>query len=85
MYSKAEEQLKQVEREQASLRATMTTIATEDAGLVCEICRKTKFADPGAGHTCHYCGLRTCNRCGARLIRAANKVRVLFQTVVIFL
>ena len=41
---------------------------------VCDICRKTKFAD-GVGHQCHYCGLKSCARCGGKSMLRANKVR----------
>lgn len=42
-------------------------------GAVCEICHKTKFAD-GVGHKCHYCGLRSCARCGGKLTIKAKLV-----------
>ena len=47
-------------------------IVTADTGAVCEICHKTKFAD-GVGHTCAYCNLKSCARCGGR-INVKNKV-----------
>ncbi|XP_052761762.1 regulating synaptic membrane exocytosis protein 1-like, partial [Mya arenaria] len=37
-----------------------------DTGAVCDICRKTKFAD-GVGHKCTYCNLKSCARCGGRV------------------
>ncbi|ESN92339.1 hypothetical protein HELRODRAFT_127740, partial [Helobdella robusta] len=39
-----------------------STTGSQDPNL-CEICRKTKFAD-GIGHKCHYCFVRSCARCG---------------------
>ena len=42
-------------------------------GAVCEICHKTKFAD-GIGHKCHYCGVRSCARCGGKIALRSNKV-----------
>ena len=42
-------------------------------GAVCEICHKTKFAD-GVGHKCHYCGTRSCARCGGKIALKSNKV-----------
>ncbi|BFZ11469.1 hypothetical protein BsWGS_14508 [Bradybaena similaris] len=38
-----------------------------DEGAVCEICRKTKFAD-GVGHSCNLCHKKACSRCAARLL-----------------
>ena len=47
------------------------TAPTQDA--VCQICHKTKFAD-GIGHKCHYCGVRSCARCGGKIALRSNKV-----------
>lgn len=47
-------------------------VVTEDEA-VCQICHKTKFAD-GIGHKCHYCHLRSCARCGGRMLLKTNKV-----------
>ncbi|XP_041361301.1 regulating synaptic membrane exocytosis protein 2-like isoform X3 [Gigantopelta aegis] len=44
----------------------------QDEGAVCQICHKTKFAD-GVGHSCHYCNLKSCARCGGRVALRANK------------
>jgi len=41
---------------------------------ICQICHKTKFAD-GVGNQCHYCGLRSCSRCGAKAALRSDKVR----------
>ncbi|XP_035660086.1 regulating synaptic membrane exocytosis protein 2-like isoform X2 [Branchiostoma floridae] len=43
-----------------------------DSGAVCEICHKTKFAD-GVGHTCVYCELKVCARCGGKVTLRSNK------------
>lgn len=40
---------------------------------VCQICHKTKFAD-GQGQACHFCGLKSCARCGLKWISAGNQV-----------
>lgn len=40
----------------------------------CHICMKTKFA-AGAGHTCNYCSIRCCARCGGKVNLRSNKVR----------
>jgi len=42
---------------------------------MCQICHKTKFAD-GVGNQCHYCGLRSCSRCGAKAALRSDKVRL---------
>ncbi|XP_078665483.1 regulating synaptic membrane exocytosis protein 2-like isoform X10 [Branchiostoma floridae x Branchiostoma belcheri] len=43
-----------------------------DSGAVCEICHKTKFAE-GFGHTCVYCELNVCARCGGKVTLRSNK------------
>ena len=45
-------------------------------GAVCQICHKTKFAD-GVGHSCNYCNLKSCAKCGGRVTLRSNKVRTL--------
>ena len=40
----------------------------------CQICLKTKFAD-GVGHSCNYCGVRCCARCGGKVTLRSSKVR----------
>ncbi len=40
----------------------------------CEICLRTKFAD-GIGHTCDYCSVRCCARCGGKVTLRSTKVR----------
>ncbi|ELU13904.1 hypothetical protein CAPTEDRAFT_202548 [Capitella teleta] len=49
-----------------------TTPVPTQTGAVCEICHKTKFAD-GIGHKCHYCGVRSCARCGGKMALRPNK------------
>ncbi|XP_076282706.1 rab3 interacting molecule isoform X7 [Lasioglossum baleicum] len=39
----------------------------------CHICMKTKFA-AGAGHTCNYCRIRCCARCGGKVNLRSSKV-----------
>ncbi|XP_034937546.1 regulating synaptic membrane exocytosis protein 2-like [Chelonus insularis] len=39
----------------------------------CDICMKTKFAD-GIGHTCNYCKIRCCARCGGKVTLRSNKL-----------
>lgn len=34
-----------------------------DTGNVCDVCRKTKFANGGVGQTCFNCKARCCLRC----------------------
>ncbi|XP_070533508.1 regulating synaptic membrane exocytosis protein 2-like isoform X5 [Ptychodera flava] len=41
-------------------------------GAVCQICHKTKFAD-GVGHSCNYCQLKSCARCGGKVTLRSNK------------
>ncbi|XP_067665963.1 regulating synaptic membrane exocytosis protein 2-like isoform X5 [Haliotis asinina] len=48
-------------------------IPLQDEGAVCQICHKTKFAD-GVGHSCHYCHLKSCARCGGRMALRSNKI-----------
>ena len=47
--------------------------AVGQQGAICQICHKTKFAD-GIGHKCHYCGVRSCARCGGKMGLKGNKV-----------
>ncbi|KAJ8020316.1 Regulating synaptic membrane exocytosis protein 2 [Holothuria leucospilota] len=63
--SKAEETVK------AKCEETKQT-STQN-GAICEICHKTKFAD-GVGHSCSYCGLKSCARCGGRVTLRSSKV-----------
>lgn len=44
-----------------------------DQDPVCDVCHKTKFAD-GFGNQCHYCGLRSCARCGGKIQLHNSKV-----------
>lgn len=45
----------------------VTTVQGVTQEAVCEICRKTKFAD-GVGHQCHYCHVKSCARCGGKMM-----------------
>ena len=51
--------------------AAESTAPVDDA--MCQICHKTKFAD-GVGNQCHYCGLRSCSRCGSKAALRSDKV-----------
>ncbi|XP_050389025.1 regulating synaptic membrane exocytosis protein 2 isoform X3 [Patella vulgata] len=60
--------------QQSVLKLNEETIKNvpEDIGAVCQVCHKTKFAD-GVGHSCHYCQIKSCARCGGRMpIKNAN-------------
>ena len=61
--------------------AAAPSAPTQDA--VCQICHKTKFAD-GIGHKCHYCGVRSCARCGGKIALRSNKVSI-FLKILCFL
>ena len=52
-------------------------------GAICEICHKTKFAD-GIGHKCHYCGLKSCARCGSKISLRTNKVCIFLNNLKFF-
>ena len=39
----------------------------------CQICLRTKFAD-GVGHTCNYCSIRCCAKCGGKVTLRSTKV-----------
>lgn len=47
----------------------------------CEICLKTKFAD-GIGHTCNYCNVRCCARCGGKVALRSSKVKNLHGAII---
>ncbi|XP_045512503.1 regulating synaptic membrane exocytosis protein 2 isoform X6 [Pieris brassicae] len=51
----------------------MQRAAGVELAATCEICLKTKFAD-GVGHSCHYCRVRCCARCGGKVTLRSNKV-----------
>lgn len=53
--------------------SSSVSASSTEGGVVCEICRKTKFAD-GIGHQCHYCGIKSCARCGGKSMLRTNKV-----------
>ncbi|CAK1548275.1 unnamed protein product [Leptosia nina] len=54
-------------------RNEMQRAAGVELAATCEICLKTKFAD-GIGHSCHYCRVRCCARCGGKVTLRSNKV-----------
>ena len=45
----------------------------QELDSTCQICLKTKFAD-GIGHTCNYCNVRCCARCGGKVALRSSKV-----------
>jgi hypothetical protein len=55
---------------------TAAVVIDTTQGAVCEICHKTKFAD-GVGNQCHYCGVRSCSRCGSKMALRSDKVRTI--------
>lgn len=61
-------------------RTSESTIAMSSStdGDTCRICNKVKFAG-SSGYTCHYCQLKSCSRCGSKLIL---KAKVAIITVV---
>lgn len=54
-------------------RNEMQRAAGVELAATCHICLKTKFAD-GIGHSCHYCRVRCCARCGGKVTLRSNKV-----------
>ncbi|XP_047035237.1 regulating synaptic membrane exocytosis protein 2-like isoform X7 [Helicoverpa zea] len=54
-------------------RNEMHRAAGVELAATCHICLKTKFAD-GVGHSCHYCRVRCCARCGGKVTLRSNKV-----------
>ncbi|KAJ0181142.1 hypothetical protein K1T71_003227 [Dendrolimus kikuchii] len=54
-------------------RNEMQRAAGIELAATCHICLKTKFAD-GVGHSCHYCRVRCCARCGGKVTLRSNKV-----------
>ncbi|XP_072936105.1 regulating synaptic membrane exocytosis protein 2 isoform X6 [Epargyreus clarus] len=54
-------------------RNEMQRAAGVELAATCHICLKTKFAD-GVGHSCHYCRVRCCARCGGKVSLRSNKV-----------
>ncbi|XP_076813592.1 regulating synaptic membrane exocytosis protein 2-like isoform X3 [Clavelina lepadiformis] len=45
---------------------------TNDMGQVCALCHNTKIVD-GCGHTCSYCSMQFCSRCGGRVSVVSSK------------
>ncbi|XP_062528509.1 regulating synaptic membrane exocytosis protein 2 isoform X13 [Bombyx mori] len=54
-------------------RNELQRAAGVELAATCHICLKTKFAD-GVGHSCHYCRVRCCARCGGKVTLRSNKV-----------
>ena len=50
----------------ASSSSSSLLLEASELDSTCQICLKTKFAD-GVGHTCHYCAVRCCARCGGKV------------------
>ncbi|XP_072029307.1 regulating synaptic membrane exocytosis protein 2-like isoform X2 [Amphiura filiformis] len=69
---KVQQTVKQVNEANKTQQVT-TPGAPVQNGAVCQICHKTKFAD-GVGHSCNYCQLKSCARCGGRVTLRSNKV-----------
>jgi len=70
------QQQQQQQQQQQGLPAAEGAAPADDA--VCQICHKTKFAD-GVGNQCHYCGLRSCSRCGSKAALRSDKVCIQLQ------
>jgi len=68
-----QQQLQQ--QQQHSVVPGSASVAPPVDDAMCQICHKTKFAD-GVGNQCHYCGLRSCSRCGTKAALRSDKVRV---------
>lgn len=60
-------------------RNEMHRAAGVELAATCHICLKTKFAD-GVGHSCHYCRVRCCARCGGKVTLRSNKVNHFYST-----
>ena len=61
--------------EQIRCKAEEQRKAGQELDSTCQICLKTKFAD-GIGHTCNYCNVRCCARCGGKVALRSSKVRL---------
>ncbi|XP_069354465.1 regulating synaptic membrane exocytosis protein 1 isoform X9 [Maniola hyperantus] len=59
-------------------RNEMHRAAGVELAATCHICLKTKFAD-GVGHSCHYCRVRCCARCGGKVSLRSNKFPLNWQ------
>ena len=58
---------------QIRYKATMQKKAGIELDSTCQICLRTKFAD-GVGHTCNYCNVRCCAKCGGKVTLRSAKV-----------
>ncbi len=70
-YANYQESVQKLTEQREQQAATGQYVTSQ--GAICEICHKTKFAD-GVGHKCHYCGMRSCARCGGKIALKSNKV-----------
>ena len=59
--------------EQIRAKADQQRKDGQELDSTCQICLKTKFAD-GIGHTCNYCNVRCCARCGGKVALRSSKV-----------
>ena len=66
-----QQQQQQQQQQQSIVPGAESAAPVDDA--ICQICHKTKFAD-GVGNQCHYCGLRSCSRCGNKAALRSDKV-----------
>ena len=64
--------------EQIRAKADQQRKDGQELDSTCQICLKTKFAD-GIGHTCNYCNVRCCARCGGKVALRSSKVRFMFK------
>ena len=53
--------------QQPQVRSTPDGSVTNESGVCCEICQKTKFVDEQSARQCSVCQKRFCVRCGVRL------------------
>ena len=59
--------------EQIRAKADHEKKAGNSLDSTCQICLKTKFAD-GIGHTCNYCNVKCCARCGGKVALRSSRV-----------
>ena len=66
--------------EQIRAKADQQRKDGQELDSTCQICLKTKFAD-GIGHTCNYCNVRCCARCGGKVALRSSKVGKIFLII----
>ena len=54
-------------------KAALQKKAGIELDSTCQICLRTKFAD-GVGHTCNYCNVRCCAKCGGKVTLRSAKI-----------